>query len=127
MVQLTSVLLSGAALLPQAFAAKLLVSHFSGPLYTLDLTLSSATSGSLKISSTAGGCGNIPTWLTLDKLTNTVWCFDEDWNGSGVISQYTINDAGVLTLTGSGATPGNSVYGALYGGPDGKGFVATSE
>ncbi|KAI0127612.1 Lactonase, 7-bladed beta-propeller-domain-containing protein [Xylariales sp. AK1849] len=122
MAPLTSTLLTGLE------AARLLVSHFSGQIYSLSLTLNNSTSsGTLAITSEASGCGQIPTWLHLEESTRTVYCFDEDWNGSGVISQYSIDSSSTLALTGSAKTPGNSVYGSLYGGPDGRSFVVTSE
>jgi 6-phosphogluconolactonase (cycloisomerase 2 family) len=127
MAPIKAMLLAAATLFPEALGAKLLVSHFSGSVYTLDLTLSNATSGTLAITSKASGCGEVPTWLTLDQATNRVWCFDESWSGSGVITQYSVDANGVLTVTGSAPTPGNSVWGAMYGGADGKGFVATAE
>lgn len=116
--------LMGLCLLSQVLGAKLLVTHFSGPLYTLDFNPSSS---SLKISSQASGCGQIPTWLTLDKESRTLYCFDESWYGSGVLSQYTVKSDSSVSLVASASTPGNSVHGALYGGSNGKGFVVTSE
>jgi 6-phosphogluconolactonase (cycloisomerase 2 family) len=128
MAPIKSIIYSGLSLLlSEVLGAKLLVTHFSGPLYTLDLTLTNATSGTLKITSQASGCGQVPTWLYLDQSTRTVYCFDESWYGSGVISQYSVDANGTLTLTGSAPTPGNSVHGSLYGGQDGKSFVVTSE
>ena len=116
--------LMGLCLLSQVLGAKLLVTHFSGPLYTLDFN---ANAKSLKVSSQTKGCGQIPTWLHLDKDSRTVYCFDESWYGSGVLSQYTLKSDSSLSLVASAATPGNSVHGSLYGGKDGKGFVVTSE
>ncbi|KAF2203770.1 putative isomerase YbhE [Delitschia confertaspora ATCC 74209] len=124
-------LLTGLSLLSETFAVKLLASHFSGQVYTLDLTLTNPTTGALKISSQQKGCGVTPTWLYLDEESRTVYCFDESWAGSGVIQQYSLNakDASTtqLKLTGSASTAGNSVYGSLYGGPNGKSFVITAE
>ncbi|KAF2469788.1 putative isomerase YbhE, partial [Lindgomyces ingoldianus] len=124
-------LLTGLSLLSETVAVKLLASHFSGQIYTLDLSFSNATSGALTITSKATGCGVTPTWLYLDESTRIVYCFDESWQGSGVITQYSLNSknasVSALSLTGSAPTPGNSVHGSLYGGPDGKSFVITSE
>jgi 6-phosphogluconolactonase (cycloisomerase 2 family) len=144
MAPITTILLTGLSLLSEvlgnpvrrprpgkADAVKLIATHFSGQIYTLDLSLSNATSGSLAVTSKTTGCGVTPTWLYLDESTRTLYCFDESWQGSGVIQQYSLNpkDASTtsLTLTGSAATPGNSVHGSLYGGKDGKSFVITSE
>ncbi|KAK8066853.1 hypothetical protein PG997_013600 [Apiospora hydei] len=120
------VLASGLA--SPALAAKLIASHFSGPVYTLDLTLANATSGTLKIASQVdNGCGRIPAWLTVDKATNSVYCFDESWYGSGVLAQFAADDQAVLAPKAQAPTLGNSVFGALYGGDDDKGFVVTAD
>lgn len=122
-------IIAGLSLLSHALAVRLLASHFSGTIYTLDLSWNNATSGNLKITSQAEGCGVTPTWLYLDQDTRTVYCFDESWAGSGVITQWSLSNASAnsLSITGSAATPGNSVYGSLYGGKDGKAFVITAE
>jgi 6-phosphogluconolactonase (cycloisomerase 2 family) len=111
--------------------SKLIATHFSGQIYTLDLTVNDNNEGTLKTTSKTTGCGVTPTWLHLDEQTRTLYCFDESWMGSGVIQQYSVSprDSSTtkLTLTGSAPTPGNSVHGSLYGGRDGKSFVITSE
>jgi hypothetical protein len=123
-------ILAGAALLAPTLAVRLLATHFSGQIYTLDLSLQSATKGSLAVTSNITACGVTPTWLTLDEKTRTLYCFDESWQGSGVITQWSLpslkSSAGPK-LTGSAPTPGNSVFGSTYGGSDGRGFVATVE
>lgn len=128
MAPIKSILLTGLSLLSETFAVKLLASHFAGNLYTLDLALTNATSGALTITSQTKGCGVTPTWLYLDQSTRTLYCFDESWQGSGVITQYSYaKNVNALTQSGSAATPGNSVHGSLYGGADGRSFVITSE
>ncbi|KAK8017815.1 isomerase YbhE [Apiospora rasikravindrae] len=120
------VLASGLA--SPALAAKLIASHFSGPVYTLDLSLTNATSGTLKVASQVNnGCGRIPSWITIDKASNSVYCFDESWYGSGVLAQFAADDQAVLTPKASAPTLGNTVFGALYGGDDDKSFVITAE
>ncbi|KAK8110267.1 uncharacterized protein PG998_006724 [Apiospora kogelbergensis] len=119
------VLASGLA--SHALGAKLIASHFSGPVYTLDLTLTNATSGTLKVAGQTSGCGRIPAWLTVDKASNSVYCFDESWYGSGVLAQFSADADAKLTLKSSAPTLGNSVYGSLYGGSDDKSFVITAE
>lgn len=123
----TTVFLAGLSLASESLAAKLIASHFSGPVYTLDLTLTNATSGTLSVASQTTGCGRIPAWLHVDKASETVYCFDESWFGSGVLAQFKANKDARLTLAASAPTLGNSVHGSLYGGTDGKGFVITAE
>lgn len=132
MAPIKLIALTGLSFLSNAFAVKLLATHFSGQIYTLDLTLASGgSSGTLAVSSKVKGCGVTPAWLHLDEESRTVYCIDESWQGSGVLQQYSLNPKTasntVLTLTGSAATPGNSVHGSLYGGKDGKKFIITSE
>ena len=127
MAPITSLLLTGLSLASNAVAVRLLGTHFSGQIYTYDLKLSTATSGALSITSNTTGCGVTPTWLHLDESTRTLWCIDESWQGSGVLTQWSLPKGGAPKLTASAATPGNSVHGSTYGGKDGKGFFVTAE
>ena len=123
----TAGFLLASGLVSHALAAKLIASHFSGPIYTLDLTLTNATSGTLKVAGQTSGCGRIPSWLTVDKASNSVFCIDESWYGAGVLAQFAADADAKLTLKASAPTSGNSVHGSLYGGNDNKSFVITSE
>ncbi|KAJ4298994.1 hypothetical protein N0V90_004238 [Kalmusia sp. IMI 367209] len=131
MASIKSVALLGMSLLSQTSAVKLLSTHFSGQIYTLDLAFQSSTKGTLKVIGNTTGCGVTPTWLHLVEETDTVYCIDESWQGSGVLTQWSLGSkfekTGALTLTGSAATPGNSVHGFTYGGPDGRSYIITSE
>jgi 6-phosphogluconolactonase (cycloisomerase 2 family) len=120
------VLLASIALAPGALGATLIASHFAGGLYTLSLT-SSNCSGTLSITSQATGCGTTPGWIELYSDTRKLYCFDESWMGSGLNAEYSVANDGRLSLTGQIKTTGNSVHGLLYGGADGRGFVATAE
>ncbi|KAH6618385.1 Lactonase, 7-bladed beta-propeller-domain-containing protein [Chaetomium sp. MPI-SDFR-AT-0129] len=119
-------LLAGAAVAPGALGASLIASHFSGTLYSLSLATADST-GTLTVTSQATGCGLTPAWIELYSDTNTLYCFDESWTGSGSSAEYSIGNDGSLSLTGNLKTGGNTVHGKLYGGEDGKGFVATVE
>ncbi|KAK7955182.1 hypothetical protein PG988_015876 [Apiospora saccharicola] len=109
-----------------ALAAKLIASHFSGPIYTLDLALTNATSGTLKVTGQVNGC-KMPSWVTVDKASDSIFCIDESGYGGGVLAQFAANDQAVLTPKASAPTLGNSVFGALYGGDDDRSFVITAE
>jgi 6-phosphogluconolactonase (cycloisomerase 2 family) len=118
-------------LVPAAVADKLLASHSSGQVYSLDLTVN-GSNGTLKSTSSTGGCGKMPTWLTLDSATGTLYCFDESGAGQqgvngGVVTSYTVNTDGSLKQSGQAKTAGGDVHGSIYGGSDGRGFVATAE
>ncbi|KAF2272195.1 putative isomerase YbhE [Westerdykella ornata] len=119
----TLVLAGLTTLVSESVAVKLLATHFSGTVYTLDFDGKSTT----KITSQTKGCGVTPTWLHLDSSSNTAYCFDESWMGSGVLSQYTLDSQAALKLQASARTAGNTVHGSTYGGTDGKGFIATVE
>lgn len=117
-------------LAPGAQAASLFVSHFSGTVYTLSYTANGNGKGNLAISSTSNGCGAMPTWLTLDSASNTLYCFDESsgmWGGSAKVSSLTVGNGGALQQKGQATTSGGDVYGSLYGGVNGTGFLAMAE
>lgn len=126
MLRLANTVLAGLAVVPSALGATLIASHFSGNIYSLSLTTSGST-GKLAITSQATGCGSTPGWIQYYSDSKTLYCFDESWNGSGFIAQYSIGSDGKLSMTGQLKTAGNSVHGTLYGGSDGKGFVSTAE
>ncbi len=119
-------LLAAGILVPGALGATLIASHFAGGVYTLSFT-GGNTSGTLAITSQTNGCGTTPGWIELYSDTRKLYCFDESWSGSGVLAEYSVGNDGRLSITGSAKTTGNSVHGLLYGGADGKGFVATVE
>ncbi|KAK4118789.1 putative isomerase YbhE [Parathielavia appendiculata] len=120
------VLLACAAVVQGACGATLIASHFAGGVYTLSFT-GTNSSGALSITSQTNGCGTTPGWLELYSDTRKLYCFDESWTGSGLSAEYSVANDGRLSLTGQIRTSGNSVHGTLYGGADGRGFVATAE
>lgn len=119
-------LIGGAALVPSALGATLIASHFSGNLYTLQYT-GTNSSGTLTVTSQTQGCGTTPGWIQYYDDTRQLYCFDESWWGGGSITEYSVGNDGRLSITGQGRSQGNSVHGALYGGPNGRSFVATAE
>ncbi|KAK0628778.1 Lactonase, 7-bladed beta-propeller-domain-containing protein [Bombardia bombarda] len=119
--------LLGIGLVPTGvFGATLLASHYNGQLYSLSLTTTGST-GKLAITSQSTGCGTTPGWLEYYSDTKQLYCFDESWTGSGYIAQFTVADNGKLSMTSQLRTSGNDVHGLLYGGPEGKSFVATAQ
>ncbi|KAK6219272.1 hypothetical protein LQW54_002260 [Pestalotiopsis sp. IQ-011] len=117
------------ALVPAVLAEKLLASHYTGQVYSLDLTVNGSI-GTLKSTSSTGGCGKMPTWLDLDSDTGTLYCFDESGAGQqgvsgGVATTYTVNTDGSLKQTGQAKTKGGEVHGSFYGGSDGRGDAST--
>lgn len=117
--------LAAALLAPTSVASRLFVSHFSGKVYSLHFEQGSAGNGTLSIESSASGCGNMPSWLTLDRTAGTLYCFDESY-GRGVVSSFDVS-SGALKQSGQASTGGNDVHGWLYGGDDGSSFLSAAE
>jgi len=119
--------LSAAACLIQAvWGANLLVSHYNGNLYSLSL----ATSGSaatLSIKQTLRAGGSMPSWLTLDSATETLYVTDESTYGSPVLTTVSVAADGTLKTVSTARTNGGDLHSTLYGGTDGNGFIAAAE
>jgi hypothetical protein len=113
------------SLLPAAASAEstLFVSHYNGNLYTLTLSDSRALSISSQVSSGAG----MPAWITLDFEGKKLYVPDEAGRGAPKMGQFSIGAGGKLTMTGQVQTPGGELHSDLYGGSDGKGFIAAAE
>ena len=132
-VRLVQTAVAAAILLPSALGANLLVSHYTGSIYTLSYTMpkSNSSNGTLAItSSLAGSCGGMPSWLTLDSASGNLYCFDESasyFGPSPVVSSELVASNGSVTKTGQAKTSGGDVHGWLYGGSDGKSFVSMAE
>lgn len=113
-----------------ARAATLLVSHYSGTLYTLTLTgNSSSSSGSaqLAITSQLRAGGTMPSWLTLDSESRTVYVTDEaGFSGSASLTQLSVSATdGTMRVTGVARTTGGELHSGLYG--EKGGFIAVAE
>ncbi|KAI8958247.1 3-carboxy-cis,cis-mucoante lactonizing enzyme [Daldinia sp. FL1419] len=111
-------------LAPPVLGSNLLASHYTGKIFSLSFT-GSGSNATLVNKSSVSGCGTLPAWLHVD--SDTVYCVDEDWNGSGILASYSVESDGSLKQTGKAVTSGASVHGTPYGGKDGKGFIATVE
>lgn len=109
-------------LTPAVQGVKLLASHFAGGVYTLDFTGSKITQ-----QAKADGCGRVPGWIQYYSEDKTLYCFDESWYGSGNIVSFNVSTDGTLKQFAQAPTTGNDVHGLLYGGSNGKGFVATAQ
>ncbi len=119
-------LLSALPLLSRAQGAILLASHYTGEIHTLLLATEDA-GASLAVTSSTSGCGTMPAWLQWDADTETLYCIDESWYGSGMAATFSAGADGTLTQTGQATTSGASVHSVVFGGEDGKGFLATTE
>lgn len=106
--------------------ANLLVSHFSGSIYSLSLTTNNGT-GQLAITSTLRAGGRTPSWLTLDSATGNLYVTDEAEYGAPVLTTLKVNNDNSVQLVGTAPTSGGGVHSELYGGNDGRGFFAVAE
>jgi 6-phosphogluconolactonase (cycloisomerase 2 family) len=116
---LLGLLLPGAAL----GASTLLVSHYSGTLYTLALS----DDGKLTLASQTSAGSRMPSWLTLDSAGKVLYVTDESNYGGSTLAAFSVGTDGKLTTKGTARSPGGELHSTLYGGSDGKGFLAAAE
>lgn len=104
-----------------ACAANLWATHFSGTVNYLTFN-----GNSLALTSSTKTNNAIASWITYDNATKALYIPDESYNqNGGSLVSFSIGNNGALTSTGKGSTPQSGVASALYGGSDGKGFVAS--
>lgn len=106
-----------------ALSSTLLASHFSGTVYTLTLSDSAAD---LAVTSQVEP-GGMPSWLTLDSETSTLYVTDESWLGGTKLSAWSVGEDGELSEAGEAPTEGGELHCSLFGGEDGRGFIAASQ
>ncbi|KAI2464245.1 putative isomerase YbhE [Annulohypoxylon bovei var. microspora] len=128
MASFKTLILGTLGLVPEVLGANLLASHYTGKIFSLSFT-GSGSNATLVTKSSIEGCGTLPAWLHVDSNATTVYCVDEDWNGSGILSSYSVGSDGSLEQTGKAVTAGASVHGSPFGSgsKDGYGFIATVE
>lgn len=128
-MHLSSIAVTALGLAPSVFGARLFASHFSGSVYSLSYTTGNNGNGSLAITSSAPGCGKMPSWLTFDSPGKSLYCFDEtgSWGGGSAVSSFSVNADGSLKSSGQAKSTGGEVHGSLYGGVNGTSFVAMAE
>ena len=107
-----------------AIALNLYTTDYNGSVTSLSFS-GCANSYSLNKTSNITSCGGAPSWLTLDKQSNTLYCVDESATKNGSLWAYSINPAGKLTPVASNiSTLPGPVNSALYGGPKHNSFLA---
>lgn len=111
--------------LPSALAANLLVSHFSGNLYSLSLTTSGET-GTLTLEQTLRAGGTWPSWLTLDSEAGLVYVVDESTWGRPILTQLPVGADGKFGTAVTAQVAGGNLHSSLYGGENGKSFLAAA-
>ena len=104
-------------------ASTLFVSHYTGRMYTLTLS----DGGQLSIASQISSGAKMPSWITIDSAGKTIYITDETGFGGGSLTAFNIGANGALTQKSQAKTPGGELHSTLYGGTDGKGFIAMAE
>ncbi|GKT46172.1 uncharacterized protein ColSpa_06353 [Colletotrichum spaethianum] len=111
------------AAIPGAIGATLIASHYSGQLYTLNLS----STNQLTIAKSVSSGNRMPAWLDLDSTSKTVYIPDEIQWGQPLLKSFLVAADGSLTPKGQVQTAGGELHSTLYGGSDGKGFVALAQ
>jgi hypothetical protein len=69
----------------------------------------------------------MPSWLTLDSASGTLYVTDESTYGSPVLTSVSVANDGSLKSASTARSNGGELHSTLYGGADGKGFIAAAE
>lgn len=102
-----------------ASAANLWATHYSGTINYLTFTDSLALTHSIQSGNKS------PSWITYDNATETLYIAGESSDASaGNLVSFAVGEDGALTDSKKGLAPTSGVATALYGGKDGKGFIA---
>jgi 6-phosphogluconolactonase (cycloisomerase 2 family) len=106
-----------------ANAANLWATHYSGTINYLTFS-----GGALSLSSSSKTGNNLPSWITYDNAAPALYIPDEVFYGpsTGSLVSFAVGNNGSVTATGKGTTPQGVVASTLYGGSDGKGFIANA-
>ncbi|EJT75796.1 hypothetical protein GGTG_05726 [Gaeumannomyces tritici R3-111a-1] len=110
-----------------AQTTNLVASHFSGNLYSLSYTASGGGAGRLAQTASQRAGGTWPAWLTYDGASRTLYTVDEaNWVGP-VFTEFKVAADGKLTKGAASPKSGGELHSTLYGGQDGKGFIAGAQ
>jgi hypothetical protein len=103
--------------------ANLWATHYSGTLNYLTFS-----GKSLTLSSSSKIGNNLPSWITYDNAGQALYIPDEVFYGpsTGSLVSFSIGNNGSVTTTGKGITPQGVVANTLYGGANGKSFIANA-
>lgn len=114
----------------------LYASHYNGHIYSLSLESNNNATYSLSLSSSLKTCGLMPSWLTFDAATRTLYCSDESWEGGiGSLTALAVDvdhqgdgsgGSGSLTELAKTNTPAGGVSNVVYSSADGRKFIAVA-
>lgn len=103
----------------------LFVSSYAGALSTLALEQDESGEFTLNNVSVDLGCSPSPSWITLYKPSNTLFCIGEGTSSpNGSLNAYTYGPDGQLVQRSKVDTPNGPVYGAVYGSKNGTQAIA---
>ncbi|KAJ5567036.1 Cytochrome cd1-nitrite reductase-like C-terminal heme d1 [Penicillium sp. DV-2018c] len=105
----------------------LYATHYNGTVYTLTLDPSK---NDLSITQALDTCGDMPSWLTLDPKTRTVYCSDEtgsaDPSTHGSLTSLHVASDGTLREMAVAEAVGGGVNSVIYEGGHGGKFIAVA-
>jgi len=106
-----------------ASAANLWASQYAGTINYLTFN-----GNSLALSSSSSTGNKLPSWLTYDHTGKALYIADENFTGTsnGTLTSFSIGNNGSLKSAGTASTPQGVVATTLYGGPDGRSFIANA-
>jgi len=106
-----------------ANAAMLHASHYSGTINTLSLD-----GNTLRLVSSIGTGNKMPSWITYDNVGKAIYVPDEVFYGAspGNLASFSIGSDGALNASGKAPTAMGVVATSLYGGADGRSFIANA-
>lgn len=103
----------------------LYVSHYDGHVYTLSLDTAARK---LTLADSLQACGQMPSWVTYDAMSRTLYCVDESGSsansGNGTLSSFTASENGTLTQTAKATTLPGGVASVIYEDNDGREYLA---
>ena len=111
---ITSLLVALYCIITPLAAQILFASHYSGTVSTLSLK-SNGANYSLAVSAQMTSCGEMPSWLTLDKKFGYLYCSDESFTPNGTLWAYSVSSSGKLTEVANVKTIGGGVNSVIYG------------
>ncbi|CAA9966621.1 Lactonase domain containing protein [Pyrenophora teres f. maculata] len=106
-----------------ASAANLWASHYSGTINYLTFN-----GNNLALSGSSSTGNKLPSWLTYDNAGKGLYIADEVFTGNsgGTLTSFSVGSNGSLKSTGTAPTPQGVVANTLYGGPQGRSFIANA-
>ncbi|KAL0932767.1 nitrous oxide N-terminal region containing protein [Colletotrichum truncatum] len=111
------------AALSPVYAVMLIASHYSGQIYTLDLS----SAKQLTITKSVSSGNRMPAWLDFDSATKTLYVPDEVQWGQPLLKSFSVASDGTVTPKGQVQTAGGELHSTLYGGQNGKGYIALAQ